>query len=160
MTNPRVANCAFCDDVRNEIGGKLSFMGIYGSDMLISGQPPQALPKLAIVVWLVCDIDDDVKKFAIRVLAAPNRHEFAKAEYPDDALKNVQYADDATKKTFISTISLSPFPVQEDGFVEVMVDTDRGTMRAGRLMVRFVDPAAHQTAIMQSLVPPLQPTPT
>ncbi len=33
-------------------------MGLYVGDMFISAKPPIALPKVAIVVWIISDIDD------------------------------------------------------------------------------------------------------
>ena len=38
----------FCDDIRNEPGGKLSFIGCYNGVILISGQFPLVLPKLCV----------------------------------------------------------------------------------------------------------------
>lgn len=38
----------FCDDIRNEAGGKLSFIGCYNGVMFISGQFPLLLPKLCV----------------------------------------------------------------------------------------------------------------
>jgi hypothetical protein len=41
----------YCDDVRNEIGGKLSFMGVYGADLLFPTFPA-TLQKLCVHVVL------------------------------------------------------------------------------------------------------------
>jgi len=38
----------FCDDIRNEAGGKLSFIGCYNGVIFISGQFPLVLPKLCV----------------------------------------------------------------------------------------------------------------
>jgi hypothetical protein len=42
----------FCDDVRMEIGGKLSLMGMYNADMFFPGNAPLPilLPKIVIVI--------------------------------------------------------------------------------------------------------------
>lgn len=40
-----------CDDVRHEVGNKLSLMGVYGADLCIS-RLPAMLPHLCIVVML------------------------------------------------------------------------------------------------------------
>lgn len=40
-----------CDDVRNEVGNKLSLMGIYGPELWV-GRLPVAMPRLCIVVML------------------------------------------------------------------------------------------------------------
>jgi hypothetical protein len=41
----------FCDDVRNEVGNKLSLMGVYGQDLLLR-EFPATLPKLCAVMLL------------------------------------------------------------------------------------------------------------
>jgi hypothetical protein len=41
----------FCDDVRNEVGNKLSLMGVYGQDLLLP-ELPATLPKLCAVMML------------------------------------------------------------------------------------------------------------
>jgi hypothetical protein len=38
----------FCDDIRNEVGGKLSFIGCYNAIMFVSGEFPLTLPKFCI----------------------------------------------------------------------------------------------------------------
>ncbi|MGA7810599.1 hypothetical protein [Bradyrhizobium sp.] len=38
----------FCDDIRNEAGGKLSFIGCYNGVIFISGDFPLVLPKLCV----------------------------------------------------------------------------------------------------------------
>ena len=37
----------FCDDIRQEIGGKLSYMGVYSSDLYVGGFPI-TLPKFCV----------------------------------------------------------------------------------------------------------------
>jgi hypothetical protein len=37
----------FCDDIRNELDGKNSFIGVYGTQMLIHADFPVTLPKFA-----------------------------------------------------------------------------------------------------------------
>ena len=40
----------FCDDVRQEVGGKVSFMGVYNGALYIAGQFPQTLPRLGFAI--------------------------------------------------------------------------------------------------------------
>lgn len=40
-----------CDDVRNEVGSKMSLMGVYGKDIVIN-QTPAVLPSLYFVIML------------------------------------------------------------------------------------------------------------
>lgn len=52
----------FCDDIRQEVGGKLTYVGAYSGSMLAE-QFPIALPKFCIAVSLVVDafpVDESV----------------------------------------------------------------------------------------------------
>jgi hypothetical protein len=49
MNAPFAINAIYCDDIRNEIGDKLSFMGVYDSEMTLQEFPAQ-LPKFCIQV--------------------------------------------------------------------------------------------------------------
>lgn len=48
----------FCDDVRDEVSGKVTYVGVYRSQMYIHGEFPAMLSKLAIVVTLFELMDD------------------------------------------------------------------------------------------------------
>jgi hypothetical protein len=42
----------FCDDIRHEVGGKLSYIGVYSGRLLVPGFP-LSLPKLCVAVRAV-----------------------------------------------------------------------------------------------------------
>jgi hypothetical protein len=43
----------FCDDIRQEVGGKLSFVGVYSGTIFIHGEFPVTLPKFAFGISLI-----------------------------------------------------------------------------------------------------------
>lgn len=52
----RLHAVAFCDDVRRELGNKLSLIGLYNEAIVVSAGPgPILLPKLALV-WIVAGL--------------------------------------------------------------------------------------------------------
>ncbi len=139
MTSERVAFCVFCDDVRPEVGNKLSLMGLYSGDMIAPGPAPAILSKLCIVLWIIADIDDPPQRVGVRVLMPPDESERMKLDLPP--LGVLVHPEGATRLHAQAVIPMTPFRLEHEGFIQVMVDTERETLRAGRLMVRFVDPA-------------------
>lgn len=137
MAISRAATCIFCDDIRVEIGNKYSLMGIFSADIAFSVPGPIVLPKFGIVVWVLSDLDDVPKKIVVRVLGPPNRTELLKIEGTGDV--KFAYPPDELSTTAVvrMIIPIMNFNLAEEGFVEVMVETDRETLRAGRLRVRF-----------------------
>jgi len=139
MTSERVAFCVFCDDVRPEVGNKLSLMGLYGGDMIAPGPAPVVLSKLCIVLWIIADIDDPPQRVGVRVLMPPDESERVKLDLPP--LGVLVHPEGALRLHAQAVIPMTPFLLDREGFIQVMVETERETLRAGRLMVRFVDPA-------------------
>jgi hypothetical protein len=133
MTEPRVAHCIFCDDIRYEMGNKMSLMGMYSGDILLPSPPPAILPKLAFAVWVISDIDDPPAHIAISVLM-PDKTEIFKMESDAPSLR---YPEGARKANLQFIFGLSPVPLSQDGYIEVYADTGREKLRAGRLMVKF-----------------------
>ena len=78
----------FCDDIRNEAGGKLSFIGCYNGIILISGQFPLVLPKLCVHIHVLspasqpfgsivtrCYLPGDDKPFFEEPIETPRQHD-------------------------------------------------------------------------------------
>lgn len=135
MSDEWFTNCVFCDDVRFEVGNKMSLMGIYQGDIILNTSKPSLLPRFAVALWVISPIDDPVKELTVRILLPPDRKELVKANFTPSG--EVNYSEGATKRVFFIAIPMSPFPLEDDGFIEVYADTEKGSARAGRLMVRF-----------------------
>lgn len=144
MAAPRVANCIFCDDIRLEMGGKFSLMGVYGSDMIFPAAPPVLLGKWGIVVWLISDVDDVPQKMSVSVLAPPDKTEIAAKDF--DQMPPPEHQEGATKMNIRLVLPMPPVNLTAAGFVEVMLTTEQETLRAGRLFVRFAPPQTESTA--------------
>jgi len=57
----------FCDDIRQEMAGKVSFIGVYSSSLFVQGFPV-VLPKLCLAVKLVTAADDQMEQIRLQVL--------------------------------------------------------------------------------------------
>jgi hypothetical protein len=140
MSSPRVAHALFCDDIRMEIGNKPSFMGIYSGEIVFLAGPPGAqiiLPKFAIISWLICDIDDKPERLTVRVRMQPGAEILKfEAPYEPDAPHTFNF-DDATKYIFTIPLPIINFAIPGEGILEVTIETERETLRAGRLRVRI-----------------------
>src|SRR5947208_9776772 len=138
MPNPRVANCIFCDDIRHEVGNKVSLMGVYSADVLFPMPPPVTFRTLGIVAWIIFDVDDRPTHFTLRVLIPPQRTEVVKMDADTEGEPLVHFErDEYSKGQFRVVSAINGITLTEEGFLEVMIDTERETVRAGRLRVRF-----------------------
>jgi hypothetical protein len=139
----------FCDDLRQEAGNKLSLMGLYGTDLFIGGAKPSILPTFVVVVFIVTDVDDRPSQIRIRVIA-PDKTVILNTELPPGVLPSPR--PDSVKATAMGLVKLAPFQVTDEGDLEVYVETETGSIRAGRLAIRFTD-ASSST---EPLLPPPQ----
>ncbi|WP_145671801.1 DUF6941 family protein [Azospirillum brasilense] len=137
-SQPRYAHTIFCDDVRYETSGKAIIIGVYSSDMFVSGDVPITLPRLLILCEVVSPIEDPVKRLKIRAFGPPLGQEEPEAEIPDIPLPIAPDGREFVASVVRVAIDLAPFTVHAEGFIEVTVETERETMRAGRLYIHFL----------------------
>lgn len=57
MTQPTTLSAIYCDDIRNEVGGKYSLMGVYQSEMVFP-QFPALTPKFCARITLRFAVED------------------------------------------------------------------------------------------------------
>ena len=67
MINLPYAYVTYCDDIRHEVDGKFSLMGVYGKNLLVFGDFPITLPKFIIVINYLDDPDNPPDSIKIRV---------------------------------------------------------------------------------------------
>lgn len=138
LISNRYAHAVVCEDVRQEVGNKLSLMGIWGSDLNIEGVPPIVLPKLAIVGWIISPIERPFKEATIRVKAL-DQSEITQTV----TLQWTSPAKPASRNLFAQfVIGLGNMQISGPGTIETFVDIERETFLANRVHVHLNAPAA------------------
>ena len=57
----------FCDDIRQEVAGKMSFIGVYSGSLFVH-QFPAVLPKLCLAVKVLAPAGDPITEMKLQVL--------------------------------------------------------------------------------------------
>jgi hypothetical protein len=57
----------FCDDIRQEIGGKLTLVGVYSGEMTVFGTLPATLPKLALYIRYMERVGESNEPLELRI---------------------------------------------------------------------------------------------
>lgn len=144
---PRHVETLFCDDIRHEMGGKLSFIGVYPSALFVPAFPV-TLPKLCVSVKVVTSADEPLRSLSLRVLkdhdtmqeiAVDEEHLAAASDSAED-MTEVQRKERVQMAQFILVFS----PIQFDGpcTLRVHVQTEDGELRGIALKVGQVQPTA------------------
>ena len=140
----------FCDDLRSEVGGKVSAMGIYQNDYLFHGSYPHVAPKFTILVMyyeLVGAITSDIElkvHFPGDAQDKPTiQFEIPRSDIPTakDQVPLPSEIDGERINHIRIPIVVSPAIIQKEGFFKVRAHFGDGKiLRLGRLKVRALTP--------------------
>lgn len=137
---PRHVETLFCDDIRHEVGGKLSFIGVYSAVLFVSTFPI-TLPKLCLFVKVVTPVDQPLRVLKLRIL----RNEETLQEIAFDEMQLAAASDSAEEMTedqkneqihivqFL--VAFSPIQFDEPCILRVHVQTEDGELRGMALKV-------------------------
>lgn len=147
----------FCDDVRAEVGGKLSFMGLYQTEMLFPDnlRLPTLLPKLVVVI-MYYEIRDSIPEeltFKITygdegvILAEVpiSRKDILSGQIQDTALP--ESAEDTERVLNVRLpVTFSPFRLEKMGRLRVRAHySDGKVLRLGSMVMRQIPTGDFQT---------------
>jgi len=138
----------FCDDLRQEIAGKFSLMGIYSIDMIFQNDFPVTLPKFAILVKyfeIFGTFEDDL---SVNIFLPGDQSEKPFLVVPikrsDIAASTNPYPVEEEGIERLNIISipviLSPLSIVHEGFIKVRVKCGEIDTKLGRLMLRKLRP--------------------
>jgi len=131
----------FCDDIRHEVGGKISFIGVYSEALLVPSFPI-TLPKLCLSIKIITPAERPFLKVAIRILK--DDEVMAEAALDDAMLaKIVEDAGEVPKdqqqnrvQALQSIMVFSPFQLDRPCLLRVRVDSEEGEHKGLGLRVR------------------------
>ena len=132
MSAGRYLFVQYCDDIRQEVGNKLSLIGCYGSELLVE-KLPAVLPKLCVQAHLSTPLDQPLERVTLR--AYINGDVLAELELPVAELNARPRPVDtaATRMNVGAIISLTPFIFDKEGVVRIEAETESGIVKGGRL---------------------------
>ena len=148
----RFVHAIFCDDMRHEMGNKVSFMGCYQSEIFVPFAPI-ALPKLCVHVTITTPAERPFKALSIRVDQGMNTIANVDTTSADWALRMPPAPDDVTILLANVGVMLSPFVINEPGDIRVVVTTEEGEMLGPRLRLKVMPPTDAATAPTESVAP-------
>ena len=135
MPQSWMAHCIFCEDVREEIGGQRSLVGIFsGNDIILRAIPPVTIPKLSFVIYVIADIGTLPDHAQVRILA-PQGREICRTDF--DLASGAPPAE-ATSSVTSMVLTLVGVLIEEAGPIDVVLTLGTEHRHIGALMVKFV----------------------
>jgi hypothetical protein len=139
----------FCDDIRQELGGKITLVGCYIGEMTVHGQAPAKLAKLGLQAKLVFPAETAPRKIDVRVDFVPGDKTLFEAtlDIPEaehkKALERVEPDGTGDEPQFglVQHTILTPLEIPGEGRIRVRAVVDGETVKLGSLRIRFNPPA-------------------
>lgn len=135
----------FCDDIRHEIGGKFSYIGVYTGQMFVPSFPI-TLPKLCLAMSVITSAETPFHKLVMRILK--DDAVLAEAALDDTQLSNgveavAEVPEDARKERvqlLQSMFVFSPFQLEVPCALRVRIETESGELRGVGLRIEKAPP--------------------
>lgn len=129
----------YCDDIRQEVGGKISLMGIYAGKLIVPSIPI-VLPKLCILIKVLTDVSDPFRRLSAHIERGEERTSLLSTG--EIALPQAQIEDAAAKKSNAKRFTvvqlhfvLSPFQIEAPMLLRVRIETERGSINGSGLRI-------------------------
>ena len=138
-------NTIFCDDIRQEVAGKISVMGIYGAELNVFSSFPTVLPKLCLVVMARFPLEQTITNPKLQIyLPEDDETPSILLELPDwpvtkeqtEQKSELPFPDALQLNSRFSFHTLSPFFIRQEGWLRVRVLTDEGRLKVGALKIK------------------------
>jgi hypothetical protein len=132
----RFITAIFCDDIRQELGNKFSYMGCYQSEIIVQ-MLPVALPKLCAFVSISTPKERPFKSLMLRVVQDDDI-ELARIEIPEKDLEGANRIIDgtSTRKNINTAIVFSPFAIEKPTMLRLMATTEEGEITGPRILIK------------------------
>ncbi len=138
----RFAHAVYCDDVRQEVGNKISLIGVYHGKLFLP-QFPVVLPKLGIALWVRTPATKPFRKLGFRVLIGDNQLVNVPVDQSivDSYLSMEPTTDPEKISMFHTSLIMSPVPLDGPTTIRVRVDTEDEELKAGALEIELAAPS-------------------
>jgi hypothetical protein len=143
----------FCDDIRQEIAGKASYIGVYQDNLITNAPFPMALPKfgISITVFYSPLKSKKIDEIPFRVFLPGEEAPALEGTIP---LPEINLAADAPTNAkplirMTAHLILAPLHLKGPGVIRVEASVDGGAVDLGRIRIEQTDPAATATASAQ-----------
>ena len=129
----RFVYTTYCDDVRLEVNGKTSLIGVYADTIFLPSFPVN-LMKLCAVVNAVTPAAEPFKGF--KITAVYNDNPIAEMEVPDEQLQEqLTKAPTAPIKNIQAQMIFSPLALDKPGELKILFESAGETLTSNPLLV-------------------------
>lgn len=129
----------FCDDIRQEVGNKVSYMGVYSSELTVP-TTPIVLPKLCVAIKAATEVKDPFQALDVHIVTVIGESETLLASTGMIPLVNEpsKEIDGSPLAAYQMMFVLSPFQIDAECIIRVKAITEREELRGIGLRIKVV----------------------
>ena len=149
----------YCDDIRQEVGNKFSYMGVYSGELNVTSAPV-LLPKLCILVKVGTEIVDPFEALEVRIVKVKGDEEtelLSTGPIPQPAEVPPRLEHGSTRLIAQMAFMLAPFQIDEETLIRIKAITEREELLGMGLRIRIVPPPASQSSGESAISPDAPP---
>lgn len=139
---PRYVHTLYCDDVRTEVGGKMTFVGVYQNQLVVHHLGPVSLPKLCVVATAQTPKEKPFERLCFKLLQDDTV--LQEIEIPPEALQMaITLSDNDPNSAFQSygmILTLQPFNIEKSCVLRIRAETESEELAASALRVVLAPP--------------------
>jgi hypothetical protein len=125
----------FCDDIRYEVGNKVTLVGLYNGFLYLK-EFPALIPRFAVNIYVEIPIEDSIKSVVFRIEKGDEIVLETSSEPPKvDTSKAESGHDEFTRRTMGLQITLPPLTVMAPCMLRAVVTIDGVETVAGKLRI-------------------------
>jgi len=139
----RYLEVIYCDDIREEVGNKFSYMGVYSGELTVPNAPV-LLSKLCVVAKVITDIDHPFESLEVRIVMGQGDDETEILSTGSISLpaEMPKQHDDSNRLMAQMTFMLTPFQINKETILRVKAITESEELRGTTaLRICIVPPA-------------------
>lgn len=138
----------FCEDIREEVGGTHTILGVMPDNVHLGGKPPGTndtsilIPKMGFYVRLNLETNGPIPREVAAEVAIPGRDVIKLGALSSEGIEKAFKDSVSNKLPFVGVIfkaAVSPLPIPKSGIAELRVRIDGRMIVCGTLNIVFVD---------------------
>jgi hypothetical protein len=128
----------YCDDIRHEVGGKVTYVGTYGPDMFVP-EFPFVVPKLCVALFMSMPWELEARKLVARVSLDGDLIADFDADIESVVTRQLSDPcigpDDAARQIVTTYFSVTGLQIKAPGKIKTLVRVDDDEIRGPALKI-------------------------
>jgi len=126
----------FCDDIRDEVDGKKSLIGVYTGDLFVDRGFPAIIPQLAVYVTLVEPFDQSREPVTVKVFVPGEKADqvIVDVDLPVDRFERADNISDSECLYSVLSFRMTPLLIFREGRIKVRAYKGSEEIKLGTIL--------------------------